>query len=39
MGAVVLELDGAELIDRVQLYLDTAEWDAVHWEAATKPSA
>jgi hypothetical protein len=33
MGVVVLELDAGGRIERVQLYLDTAEWDAVHGEA------
>ena len=29
MGCLVLEMDGGERIDRVQLYVDTAQWQQI----------
>jgi ketosteroid isomerase-like protein len=29
MGCLVLELDGGERVDRVQLYVDTAQWQQI----------
>ncbi len=29
MGCLVLELDGGRLVDRVQLYVDTAQWQQI----------
>lgn len=39
MGAIVMELDAEERLTRVQVYLDTAQWDSLHWQALTKPEA
>lgn len=35
MGALVLELVGHR-ISRIQVYLDTAQWDSLHWQALTR---